>query len=86
MLCKQLYETSDAALRSEAEKALVQFAAAPNCLNKCQMLLERGSVSTKCAAAHRTDDLQMSSVKCPSVIQVKIATVISNFVSISRFV
>ena len=46
-LCKQLYETADTNLRSEAEKALVAFADSPDCLNKCQLLLERGNVSLK---------------------------------------
>jgi len=45
LLCKQLYETGDASLRSEAEKTLIQFASSPDCLNKCQLLLERGNVS-----------------------------------------
>ena len=44
-LCKQLYETADTNLRTEAEKALVAFADSPDCLNKCQLLLERGNVS-----------------------------------------
>ncbi|WAR22240.1 XPO7-like protein [Mya arenaria] len=43
-LCKQLYETADTSLRSDAEKALVAFANTPDCLNKCQLLLERGNV------------------------------------------
>ncbi|XP_055955985.1 exportin-7 isoform X2 [Patella vulgata] len=42
-LCKQMYETADSNIRSEAEKALVSFAISPDCLNKCQLLLERGS-------------------------------------------
>ncbi|XP_064599682.1 exportin-7-like [Liolophura sinensis] len=42
-LCKQLYETADSNLRSEAEKTLVAFANSPDCLNKCQLLLERGN-------------------------------------------
>ena len=45
-LCKQLYETADTNLRSEAEKALIQFAESPDCLSKCQLLLERGNVSS----------------------------------------
>lgn len=44
-LCKELYETTDGNIRSEAEKALVAFANSPDCLAKCQLLLERGSVS-----------------------------------------
>lgn len=44
-LCKELYETTNANVRSEAEKALVAFANSPDCLAKCQLLLERGSVS-----------------------------------------
>ena len=46
-LCKQLYETADGNVRAEAEKALVSFANSPDCLNKCQLLLERGNVSKK---------------------------------------
>ncbi|XP_060604621.1 exportin-7-like [Ruditapes philippinarum] len=42
-LCKQLYETADTNLRTEAEKALVAFANTPDCLSKCQLLLERGN-------------------------------------------
>ncbi|KAI8777729.1 exportin-7 isoform X1 [Biomphalaria glabrata] len=42
-LCKQLYETADGNIRAEAEKALVSFAHSPDCLNKCQLLLERGN-------------------------------------------
>ncbi|KAF7236684.1 Exportin-7 [Varanus komodoensis] len=42
-LCKQLYETTDTTTRLQAEKALVEFTNSPDCLNKCQLLLERGS-------------------------------------------
>ncbi|XP_041371290.1 exportin-7-like isoform X2 [Gigantopelta aegis] len=42
-LCKQLYETADSNIRTEAEKALVAFANSPGCLSKCQLLLERGN-------------------------------------------
>ncbi|VVC45632.1 Armadillo-type fold,Armadillo-like helical,Importin-beta, N-terminal domain [Cinara cedri] len=43
MLCKQMYESRDAALCVEAEKALVSFqnSNTPDTLSKCQMLLER---------------------------------------------
>uniref|UniRef100_A0A8B9NTH3 Exportin 7 n=1 Tax=Apteryx owenii TaxID=8824 RepID=A0A8B9NTH3_APTOW len=44
-LCKQLYETTDTATRLQAEKALVEFTNSPDCLSKCQLLLERGSSS-----------------------------------------
>ncbi|NXD43642.1 XPO7 protein, partial [Copsychus sechellarum] len=44
-LCKQLYETTDTATRLQAEKALVEFTNSPECLSKCQLLLERGSSS-----------------------------------------
>ncbi|TKC40917.1 hypothetical protein EI555_010681, partial [Monodon monoceros] len=43
-LCKQLYETTDTTTRLQAEKALVEFTNSPDCLSKCQLLLERGSV------------------------------------------
>ncbi|KAL5015882.1 hypothetical protein ScPMuIL_005471 [Solemya velum] len=42
-LCKQLYETADSNLRTEAEKALVGFGNSPDCLSRCQLLLERGN-------------------------------------------
>lgn len=50
ILCKQLYETTDTAVRHQAEKALVEFTNSPDCLSKCQLLLERGSVSSLNAA------------------------------------
>uniref|UniRef100_A0A1I8FZR5 Importin N-terminal domain-containing protein n=1 Tax=Macrostomum lignano TaxID=282301 RepID=A0A1I8FZR5_9PLAT len=43
LLCKQLYETQDASLRSEAEKALVNLTNDPLCMSKCQLLLERAN-------------------------------------------
>uniref|UniRef100_A0A8C5CXG2 Exportin 7 n=1 Tax=Gadus morhua TaxID=8049 RepID=A0A8C5CXG2_GADMO len=45
ILCKQLYETTDTAVRHQAEKALVEFTNSTDCLSKCQLLLERGSSS-----------------------------------------
>ena len=44
LLCKQLYETADSTVRSEAEKTLIQFASSSDCLSRCQLLLERGNV------------------------------------------
>ncbi|XP_071792798.1 exportin-7-like [Asterias amurensis] len=41
VLCKQLYETTDTSQRAQAEKALVSFTNSPDCLSKCQLLLER---------------------------------------------
>ncbi|EGV91955.1 Exportin-7, partial [Cricetulus griseus] len=46
-LCKQLYETTDTTTRLQAEKALVEFTNSPDCLSKCQLLLERGSDSVE---------------------------------------
>ncbi|KAL1122988.1 hypothetical protein AAG570_003312, partial [Ranatra chinensis] len=45
LLCKQLYDSNDSALRVEAEKALVGFQNAPDTLAKCQLLLDRGDSS-----------------------------------------
>ncbi|XP_043194431.1 exportin-7-B-like isoform X2 [Amphibalanus amphitrite] len=42
VLCTHLYEATDAVQRAEAEKTLVQFQNAPDTLNKCQLLLQRG--------------------------------------------
>lgn len=44
LLCKQLYEASDTSDRTKAEAALVAFSNSPDCLPKCQLLLERGDV------------------------------------------
>ncbi|CAD7680037.1 unnamed protein product [Nyctereutes procyonoides] len=44
-LCKWLYETIDTTIRLQAEKALDEFTDSPDCLSKCQLLLERGSSS-----------------------------------------
>lgn len=44
-LCKELYETTDPNIRNQAEKALVNFPNVPDCLRKCQLLLERAAVS-----------------------------------------
>jgi hypothetical protein len=44
LFAKQLYETTNPAARIEVEKTLVQFAASPECLNRCQLLLERATV------------------------------------------
>ena len=43
--CGQLYQSPDPAVRNEAEKALVLFGNAPDCLQKCQILLERATSS-----------------------------------------
>ena len=45
LLCKQLYEATDTATRNAAERALSTFTNSPDCLTKCQYLLERGNVS-----------------------------------------
>lgn len=47
MFAKELYETTNPVARIEVEKTLVQFVASPDCLNKCQFLLERGTVLIK---------------------------------------
>lgn len=54
ILCKQLYETTDTSTRLQAEKALVEFTNSPDCLSKCQLLLERGSVSSALLLQHST--------------------------------
>jgi len=43
-LCKQLYESTTPAERSEAEKALSDFSESSNCMEKCMLLLENGNV------------------------------------------
>ncbi|GCC33800.1 hypothetical protein chiPu_0012271 [Chiloscyllium punctatum] len=45
IICKQLYEATDPAQRLQAEKALIELTESPECLSKCQLLLERGTTS-----------------------------------------
>ncbi|RVE42459.1 hypothetical protein evm_012889 [Chilo suppressalis] len=45
VLCKQLYESQDPAVRDQAEKAVVAFQESPDTLSKCQALLERADSS-----------------------------------------
>lgn len=45
LLCKQLYESQDSTLRTDAEKALLVFQDGPNTLGRCQILLDRGDSS-----------------------------------------
>ena len=45
VLCKQLYESTDPTVRGQAEKALISFTESPDCLQKCQYVLERSTVS-----------------------------------------
>lgn len=45
ILCKQLYESSNSSIRSDAEKALVAFVSSPDALPKCQLLLDRADSS-----------------------------------------
>jgi len=45
LLCKNLYESTDPTERSKAEAALNIFYLSPDCLQKCQLLLERGDSS-----------------------------------------
>ncbi|XP_067899254.1 ran-binding protein 17-like isoform X2 [Heterodontus francisci] len=45
ILCKQLYEATDPAQRLQAEKALIELTESPECLSKCQLLLEQGTTS-----------------------------------------
>uniref|UniRef100_UPI00398E7A80 ran-binding protein 17-like isoform X1 n=2 Tax=Pristiophorus japonicus TaxID=55135 RepID=UPI00398E7A80 len=45
ILCKQLYEATDPAQRLQVEKALIELTESPECLSKCQLLLEQGTTS-----------------------------------------
>lgn len=44
-LCTRLYVGTDLTERIEAEKALLELIDSPECLSKCQLLLEQGTVS-----------------------------------------
>ncbi|XP_045250441.2 ran-binding protein 17 isoform X3 [Macaca fascicularis] len=45
VLCTHLYVGTDLTQRIEAEKALLELIDSPECLSKCQLLLERGTTS-----------------------------------------
>lgn len=45
VLCTHLYTGTDLTQRIEAEKALLELIDSPECLSKCQLLLEQGTVS-----------------------------------------
>lgn len=45
LFCEKLYQSTDQNVRNEAEKALFVFSNSPDCLQKCQILLERGTSS-----------------------------------------
>ncbi|XP_070426448.1 ran-binding protein 17 isoform X2 [Equus przewalskii] len=45
VLCTHLYIGTDLAQRIEAEKALLELIDSPECLSKCQLLLEQGTTS-----------------------------------------
>ncbi|XP_021031484.1 ran-binding protein 17 isoform X2 [Mus caroli] len=45
VLCTHLYVGTDLTERIEAEKALLELIDSPECLSKCQLLLEQGSTS-----------------------------------------
>lgn len=57
LLCKQLYEATDTISRGKAEAALVAFSTSPDCLPKCQLLLERGDVSGSTLSGRLSNDL-----------------------------
>ncbi|KAG9508806.1 Exportin-7, partial [Fragariocoptes setiger] len=43
-LCRRLYESTNPSERLEAENAMLQFSHSPDCLAKCQLLLEHSNV------------------------------------------
>lgn len=43
-LCKMLYESVDNANRLQAERALAELATSPECLQRCTLLLQSGTV------------------------------------------
>ncbi|KAK7482050.1 hypothetical protein BaRGS_00026742 [Batillaria attramentaria] len=77
-LCKELYETTDANIRTEAEKALVAFANSPDCLAKCQLLLERGSLL---AATTLTKLVCRANITLPLEQRVEIRNYVLNYLA-----
>ncbi|KAM6056117.1 ran-binding protein 17 isoform 2-T2 [Chlamydotis macqueenii] len=45
VLCNHLYEGTDLAQRVQAEKVLLELIDSPECLSRCQLLLEQGTTS-----------------------------------------
>ncbi|XP_076372860.1 exportin-7-like [Tachypleus tridentatus] len=69
LLCKQLYEATGATQRNEAEKALLTFTNSPDCLTKCQLLLERGESSYAQLLAATTLTKMVSRTPCSLTLQ-----------------
>ena len=70
VLCKQLYESTDPTLRSQAEKALISFTESPDCLQKCQYVLERSTVSVHALkSSNIVDVLLMFNMFCQWVLR-----------------
>ncbi|XP_066279027.1 exportin-7-like isoform X5 [Branchiostoma lanceolatum] len=83
VLCKQLYETTNATERQEAEKALLNFTNAPNCLNKCQLLLERGTsgYAQLLAASSLTKLVSRNSAGLPLEQRIDIRNYVLNYLA-----
>eukprot|EP00058_Branchiostoma_floridae_P015574 XP_002601062.1 hypothetical protein BRAFLDRAFT_75498 [Branchiostoma floridae] len=83
VLCKQLYETTNASERQEAEKALLNFTNAPNCLSKCQLLLERGTsgYAQLLAASSLTKLVSRNSAGLPLEQRIDIRNYVLNYLA-----
>ncbi|RWS31317.1 exportin-7-like protein [Leptotrombidium deliense] len=69
MLCKQLYESTDSDGRSKAEAQLFAFSTSPDCLSKCQLLLERGDSSYAQLLAATTLTKLVTRTPCTLTVQ-----------------
>ncbi|XP_065071975.1 exportin-7-like [Rhopilema esculentum] len=78
LYCKQLYESPDPSARGAAEKALILFSNSPDCLRKCQYLLERAASSYSQLLAAST--LSKLIIKATSVLPVAERINIRNYI------
>ncbi|RWS05952.1 exportin-7-like protein [Dinothrombium tinctorium] len=69
LLCKQFYESTDSEDRSKAETQLFAFSTSPDCLSKCQLLLERGDSSYAQLLAATTLTKLVTRTPCSLTVQ-----------------
>uniref|UniRef100_K7E3Z4 RAN binding protein 17 n=1 Tax=Monodelphis domestica TaxID=13616 RepID=K7E3Z4_MONDO len=81
-LCNQLYIGTDLSQRIQAEKALLELIDSPDCLSKCQLLLEQGTSSySQLLAATCLSKLVTRAVPLPIEQRIDIRNYILNYIA-----
>ncbi|XP_072446318.1 ran-binding protein 17-like [Chiloscyllium punctatum] len=81
IICKQLYEATDPAQRLQAEKALIELTESPECLSKCQLLLERGTDLDTVGGISVCPECSLDSQSLTSYAQLLAATCLTKLVT-----